>query len=121
MRDLIIGASLLAVAALSWVFVMTTDSNADSMSNQVMKECLNEHGYTPEKFETFNFSKAAACHSDFRIAQREKNYEKQREFLTEHPWYKGKNWKWEERAEYTCFKRYDLDGMEFCYKPIYLN
>ena len=121
MRDLIIGASLLAVAALSWVLVMTTDSNADSMSNQVMKECLNKHGYTPEGFETFNFSKAAACHSDFRIAQKEMDNEKMRDFLADHPWYKGKNWKWEQRAEYTCVKRMDMGGIELCTRPYYLN
>jgi lipopolysaccharide export system protein LptC len=121
MRDLIIGASLLLVAALSWVLVMTTDSQAESRSNEVMKECLAKHGYTPEGFQTFDFSKPAGCHSDYRISQRKVEYEKQREFLAEHPWYKGKNWKWEERAEYTCIKRYDMSGMEFCFKPIYLN
>jgi hypothetical protein len=45
-----------------------------------------------------------------------------RSFLQEHPWYKGKNWKWEERAEYTCKHIETLQGSaEVCSKPYYIN
>jgi len=121
MRDIIIGVSLLALAVIAWLLVMTTDSNAESHSNEVMKNCLIEYDYTPDKFETFDFSKPAACHSKWRTAETEKDYKKMRDFLAEHPWYKGKNWKWEQRAEYTCVKRVDMGGIELCTRPYYLN
>jgi len=124
MRDIIIGASLLVIAALSWILVMTTDSNAESHSNKVMKDCLVEYGYTPEKFEGFDFSKPAACHGAWRVAENERDYKKMKDFLVDHPWYKGKNWKWEERAEYSCEKIYStqlMNTITVCSKPIYLN
>ena len=121
MRDILIGVGLLTLAVIAWTFVITTESNAESHSNQVMKQCLEKHGYKQENFQTYDFSKAAKCHSDFRIAQKEKDNEKMRDFLADHPWYKGKNWKWEQRAEYTCVKRMDMGGIELCTRPYYLN
>lgn len=110
------------LAATAWVLTLTTEADAGARENNaIMKACLEQYGYTPEKFETFNFSRPAKCHSDWRIAQNEKSYAKMREFLDKHPWYKGTNWKWEERAEYTCTKRYDLNGIVVCHKPYYLN
>ena len=111
---------MLLVLLVAFLFIITDEAKAN-MNNQVMKACLNEYGYTPEKFETFDFSKPAACHSKWRVAETSKEIAKMREFLLDHPWYKGKNWQWENRAEYTCVKRYDLNGVEVCSKPYYLN
>ena len=105
---------------MSWSVALTYDASAN-MNNDVMKSCLKQYGYKQENFDTFDFSKPAACHSDWRVAENEKNVKKMREFLAQHPWYKGKNWKWETRAEYTCVKRMDLGGIELCTKPYYLN
>jgi hypothetical protein len=121
----VVGFSLLGLAVLAWVFVVSTNAKAaTNHNNEVIKACLEESGYTPEKFYEFNFSKAAACHSDWRVAQDNRDKEKQRQFLAEHPWYKGTNWKWEEKAEYTCEKIYStqlMNTITVCSKPIYLN
>jgi len=122
-RDNLIAVAILATFVGAWMWVL--DAKADTThSNEVMKSCLAEHGYTPENFETFKFSKSAACFHDWKTAEVQKDYEKQREFLQEHPWYKGKNWKWEERAEYSCEKIYStalLANITVCSKPYYIN
>lgn len=119
MKDIIAGFTMLAVATLGWIFVVT-DAQAN-MNNNVMKACLEVHGYTPKKFDKFNFAKAADCHSKWRVAENTKQLVKLREFLAENPWYTGKNWQWKTKAEYTCTKRIDLGGIEVCHKPYYLN
>ena len=121
-KDTAIAVVILITLLLSWM-ALYNDAQA-SENNAVMKSCLDEYGYTPEKFHEFNFAKAAACHSDWRTAEDERNRMKQRKFLEEHPWYKGKNWKWEETAEYSCEKIYStrlLQTVTICSKPIYIN
>ena len=87
MRDYLIGFGLLAAAVASWVLVLTTDTQANE-NNQVMKWCLEQTGYKAENFETFDFRKAAACHSDYRIGvQKAKNAEL-RDFLKHNPRYR---------------------------------
>lgn len=120
----LIAFGLLAICVLAWVLVASDAKAETSHSNEVMKQCLDQYGYTPEKFDTFDFSKPAACHSKWRVAEIEKNHVKMRKFLDEHPWYRGKNWKWEERAEYNCEKIYStayLNNITICTKPYYLN
>ena len=120
-RENFVAVILLAAFIGMWMWVL--EAKAEH-SNEVMKLCLEESGYTPDKFETFDFSKPAACHSKWRVAETEKDYVKMRSFLQEHPWYKGKNWKWEERAEYSCEKIYStrlLRNVEICSKPYYIN
>lgn len=119
---------LLGIAVFAWLFVVSTKVNADTVSakqnNTVMKACLEQHGYTPEKFDTFHFNKAAACYHDWKTAETEKDYAKMRAFLKENPWFKGKNWKWEETAEYSCEKIYStalLANITVCSKPYYVN
>jgi hypothetical protein len=92
-----------------------------SDNNRVMKACLDEYGYTPDNFNAFNFGPAAECFHKWRTAENSNETIKLREFLLEHPWYKGSNWQWEARAEYTCTKHYDKHGIRLCYKPIYMN
>lgn len=95
---------------------------AQETSNDVLKGCLAVTGYSPDKFDTFDFSKAAKCYSDYRIGKRNKEYEKLREFLKEKPWYKGTNWDWELTAKYKCNRiQSDIGPITLCSKPYYLN
>jgi len=96
----------LGIVCVMWSGAMTYDAIAN-MNNEVMKSCLEKYGYKQEKFNTFDFSKPAACHAKWRAAETEKNITKMREFLKEHPWYKGENWQWEECAKSNrCTKRF---------------
>ena len=114
---------IILVLGLLIVLVGTVQGNADpSHSNQVMKQCLEQYDYKPENFYSYDFSKAAKCHSDWRIAENNRDRARIKEFLKKHPWYKGSNWKWEERAEYNCQKVYsDVGPITVCSKPYYVN
>jgi hypothetical protein len=101
-------------------FVLWDRANANE-SNMVLKQCLDDNGYKPENFETFDFNKAAACWHGYAVKRDQAELQRLREFVKNKPWYKGKNWNWELRSEYTCTKRYDLNGIEVCSKPYYLN
>ena len=91
-------------------------------SNEKMKACLDLYGYTPDQFDTFDFSAAAACHQGHRTIELLAERERIKEFLAEKPWFKGSNWKWEEKAEYTCKHINTLQGSAVvCQKPYYIN
>lgn len=80
---------------------MADTANAD------IKECLKEYGYSPEKFNTFNFGPAAYCASQKRTDADQKKIAELREFVKNKPWYKGKNWNWEECAKReSCIQNY---------------
>lgn len=108
--------TLIVIIAGFFMFVEEVSAN-----NQVTKACLEIHGYTPEKFDNFDYSKAAACVSDWRVGKNAEEYAKLREFLKKKPWYRGSNWKWEEKAEYTCRTLHHAGGIEVCTKPYYVN
>ena len=57
-------------------------------NNQAMKACLAINGYTPEKFDTFDFTKAAACHQDYRADRRTAQLAEMRAFLEANPRYR---------------------------------
>jgi len=121
-KDTAIAVVILITLLLSWMSLYN-DAHA-SESNNAMKACLDKYGYTPEKFDTFDFTKAAACHSEYRANVVANQDLERKQFLEEHPWYKGKNWKWEETAEYSCEKIYStrlLRNIEVCSKPYYIN
>jgi hypothetical protein len=106
---------------MSAVFTFMAMDDAYADNNDAIKACLALHDYSPEKFDTFNWNDASACYHKHLILQEESKRAKIKEFLKEKPWYKGANWQWETRAEYTCVKRYDMNGIEICSKPYYLN
>lgn len=113
---------IVAAIVFGWfAFVEEVSAQENNLNNQVMKACLELHGYTPEEFDNFNFSKAAACHSDWRVGENAEEYAELREFLKKKPWYKGTNWKWEEKAEYTCRTLHHAGGIQVCTKPYYIN
>jgi hypothetical protein len=70
------------------VAVWTVSAKAQSASNEAMKMCLEINGYTLEKFDTFDFSKAAACHSEYRVRQNQIKLANLRQFLKDNPRYR---------------------------------
>jgi hypothetical protein len=118
MKDMLQIMLVCMVLAMMLVF---TNPRAAEADNDALKACLALHDYSPEKFDTFNWNAASACYHEHLILQEESKRAEIKEFLKEKPWYKGANWQWETRAEYTCVKRYDLNGIEICSKPFYLN
>ena len=46
--------------------------------------------------------------------------EEDRKVVERKPWLKGTNWKWEQRAEYTCTKEHHT-GRTICRRPYYMN
>ena len=85
MKENLIAFGLLAAAVVSWVWVTTAQA---SESNQAMKWCLEQTGYKQENFDTFNFSKAAVCHSDYRVGVKKEQYAELRDFLKHNPRYR---------------------------------
>ena len=106
---------------MSAVFTFMAVDDAYADNNEAIKYCLEVYGYTPEKFDEFNWNGASSCFHEYAVANEKAKRTKIREFLEEKPWYKGKNWQWELRSEYTCVERYDMNGIEVCSKPYYLN
>ena len=97
----------------------------NSRNNQMMKECLDVYGYdkslpVEERLNTFDWNAASSCVSGFNLEEQQKKLAELREFLKDKPWFRGKNWKWQERAEYTCTKQYH-NGITVCRKPYYIN
>jgi hypothetical protein len=106
------------------ILLLLSTATANAQSNEIMKMCLKDTGYTPKTFYQYDFSKGFACWSNWKSGYEKLKMEKQRQFLEENPWYKGNNWKWEERAEYDCEKIYSTQMMAnitICHKPYYLN
>ena len=116
---------LLALCCL--LFVNTAFADEVKSNNTMIKECLDATGYdktlpVDERLNTFDFRPASGCVSNFVVEKQKLKVAEARQFLENKPWFKGKNWKWEERAEYTCRKIETLQGSyEVCSKPIYLN
>ena len=86
MRDYLVGIGLLTLAAASWVFVVT-DAQANP-NNEALKHCLEQTGYSLENFDSFDFSKAAACHSNYRVGVQKAEYAEIRDFLKHNPRYR---------------------------------
>ena len=66
---------------------LATSAQANA-NNQAMKACLAMTGYTPGNFDTFDFSKAAACHSDYRVGVTQAKNAELRNFLDANPRYR---------------------------------
>lgn len=117
MRENLIAVGLLMVVIMLWTYVATAEA---SESNNAMKRCLIQNDYTPDKFDTFDFSKAAACHSEYRIFKTQVEYQAMREFLKHKPWYRGTKWNWEDRVELTCHTEFHT-GVTYCHRPAYIE
>lgn len=108
------------------MLIISTPAYAEKKStNTMIKECLEVFGYdynapVEKRLNEFDWRNASDCVSAFNIEKQRQKIAEYKAFLKENPWYKGKNWKWTERAEYTCTKQYHT-GLTVCHKPIYIN
>lgn len=68
----------LTVASTAWA----------NPSNEAMKACLAKYNYSVDQFDTFDWSKAAACHSDYRVRKMKAEYAEMRDFLKHNPRYR---------------------------------
>ena len=107
------------------LFLFVTSPVCAMSNNEIMKHCLDAFGYDKtapieQRLNNFNWDNASWCAAGFRAEESAKRREEIRAFLKEKPWFRGKNWKWQERAEYTCTKNYN-SGLTYCHKPIYIN
>ena len=87
MKENLIAFGLLAAAVVAWTWVTVTTAEANS-NNEAMKYCLKKYNYTQDQFDTFDWSKAAACHSDYRISVQKAKYAELRDFLDANPRYR---------------------------------
>lgn len=124
MKSILIGTVFILFAPFAVAM-----ANDNSKNNQMVKDCLDLYGYDRElpvdiRLNTFDFSGPANCVAGFRYEEHLKKVKERKEFLEENPWFRGSNWKWEERAEYTCSKIYStahLTNITVCQKPYYVN
>lgn len=120
--------SLLAVIVVALIVTFSYDAaRADiaPTNNKMIKECLTAFNYdydapVDKRLNNFNWNKASNCVSNFNIEAQQKKVAAQREFLKKNPWFKGTNWKWQQKAEYTCVKQHHT-GYTVCSKPYYIN
>ena len=70
--------------AVSFLSITATASE----SNKIMKTCLHINGYAVEQFDTFDWSKAAACHSAYRVGNNLQQLAEMRDFLKHNPRYR---------------------------------
>jgi hypothetical protein len=73
---------ILTIAIALWASVSVADNN------RATKDCLAAHGYSLDKFDTFDWSKAAACASDYRVKQNSAQLAEMRDFLKHNPRYR---------------------------------
>lgn len=103
---------------------VATDALAKS-NNEMIKDCLNANGYdrsadVEKRLNTFDWQRGSYCVANFQNELHEKRLAEQREFLKKNPWYKGRNWNWEDKAEFTCHTEYHT-GFVYCHRPKYIN
>ena len=73
---------ILTIAIALWASVSVADNNSAT------KDCLAAYGYSLDKFDTFDWSKAAACASDRRVEQNRAQLAEMRDFLKHNPRYR---------------------------------
>ena len=76
---------LLILLLITGVWATSANANAN---NEAMKRCLDQSGYSVENFDTFDFTKAAACHSDYRVGVTKAKNAELRDFLKHNPRYR---------------------------------
>jgi hypothetical protein len=121
MKRVITGVVLALLSSSTWAF-------AEKTNNDMTKDCLTINGYdyslpARERVNTFDWTAAAYCTAGFQQEQHKKRLAELTEFIKENPWYKGPNWRWKLRAEYTCriVNNTDTGPIEVCSKPYYIN
>ena len=64
------------------------DMPVDVGNNQIIKDCLSQYEYSIEKFDTFDFNKAASCFHMRVAGLYIRETEELRSFLDEYPQYR---------------------------------
>lgn len=57
-------------------------------NNEAIKGCLVINGYTPEKFDTFDFNKASSCYQNYKTKANAEKLAELRDFLKHNPRYR---------------------------------
>ena len=83
MKEILAIVGTLAFVIGVWSFAANANPN-----NEMMKTCLLKQGYSIEIFDTFDFTKAAKCHSDYREGVQQAALAEQRDFLKHNPRYR---------------------------------
>ena len=78
---------ILSMSVVVLMALMTT-AWAQSHSNEAMKQCLQKYNYSVDNFDSFDFTKAANCHSDYRVGENNKQLAELRDFLKHNPRYR---------------------------------
>jgi len=81
------------------LFLLSTTAHADIVqkgNNEMIKECLDVYGFdktlpVEQRLNTFDWRSASGCVSNFVVEKQQKKVAKQKEFLDQNPWFKGKN------------------------------
>ena len=68
--------------------LVVSTSSAEITTNDALKGCLHINGYSPEKFDTFNFSKAAGCFHNYKAEKNQQELAELRDFLKHNPRYR---------------------------------
>lgn len=116
---------------IQFVFVLgvlvATSAMGESIktNNEMIKQCLEAYEYkktapVEERLNNFDWQSASDCVAGFNQERQKVKLAEQKEFLKKNPWYKGRNWNWEDRAEFTCHTEYHT-GNVFCHRPKYIN
>lgn len=74
------------ITVLLWL--VATTASAEVTNNAALKGCLAINGYTPEKFDTFNFNKASVCFQNWRSEKNREELAELRNFLKHNPRYR---------------------------------
>lgn len=76
------------ILSILLLFSAVSASAYEVSTNDALKGCLVINGYTPEKFDQFDFSKAAGCFHDFQSQKHAEEMAELRDFLKHNPRYR---------------------------------
>lgn len=112
---------------MTWASLSLAYAMPERTNNQMMKECLAQFGYdyttsVDERLNNTDWAEVSACTAGFIQEKHFEYVKKRKEFLKQNPWYRGPNWRWELRTEYSCtMLGSDVGPREVCHKPAYVQ
>jgi len=77
-----------AIIATVALCLIAASSQAEITNNEALKGCLAINGYTPEKFDEFDFTKASYCFQNWRSQKDKEKLAELRDFLKHNPRYR---------------------------------
>ena len=80
--------AMVAASLLFTAVVLLYSSAKGNENNLAMQRCLKDHGYSVDKFDTFDFSKAAGCYQDWRFTKNREESAELSDFLKHNPRYR---------------------------------